>query len=276
MAEVEVNGVFLTYIEQGEGAPLVFVHGSLSDYRSWNAQVSFFSEHFRVVAYSRRFHYPHPWQGGGPEFAAELHARDLAGLLSRLHLEPAHLVGSSYGALTSLVCAVCSPQSVRSLVLAEPPILPWLKRSAQGQALFDAFVNDAWQPAARAFETGDRTGGVRAFVNGISGAAVFDEVPEPVRALQLDNAAALQAETEARSENYFSMLACEDVARVRVPTLLLRGERSPLMFGLVLDELARCLPAERATIPGASHSMASGNPEAFNETVLAFLQRQGA
>ncbi len=57
-----------------------------------------------------------------------------------------------------------------------------------------------------------------------------------------------------------------------VPTLLLRGERSPLMFGLVLDELARCLPdPQRETIPAASHSMASGNPAAFNETVLHFL-----
>ncbi len=59
-----------------------------------------------------------------------------------------------------------------------------------------------------------------------------------------------------------------------VPALLLRGETSPRMFGLILDELARCLPdCRRATIPAASHSMASGNPSAYNETVLAFLQR---
>jgi non-heme chloroperoxidase len=275
MPEIEVNGARLTYVEEGEGKPLVFVHGSISDYRSWNAQVAFFAHYYHVVAYSRRYHYPHPWPGSGPEFAAELHAEDLAGLLARLALEPANLVGSSYGALTSLICAIRYPGAVRSLVLAEPPILPWLNRIEGGKPLLDAFMNSAWHPATQAFASGDPVAGVRAFVNGISGAPVFDQIPEPVRAVQIDNGPALHAETVARPESYFSTLTCEEVAGVTVPTLLLRGERSPLMFGLVLDELARCLPnPQRATILAASHSMASGNPPAFNDAVLSFLRGQ--
>jgi non-heme chloroperoxidase len=276
MPEIDVNGTRLAYVEEGEGIPLIFVHGSISDYRSWGPQVPFFARYYHVIAYSRRYHYPHPWTGDGPEFAAALHADDLAGLIERLRLGPAHLVGSSYGALTSLTCAVRHPEFVRSLVLGEPPILPWLNNVPNGKPVLDAFMKDAWRPAARAFEGGNLVEGVRSFVNGISGAPVFDQIPEAVRTVQLDNATSLKAESQARPEAYFSTLTCEDVGKVDAPTLLLRGERSPLMFGLVLDELARCLPgATRATIPNASHSMASGNPDAFNETVLGFLRGLG-
>ena len=159
MPEIEVNGTLLSYVEQGDGEPLVLVHGSISDYRSWSGQVAFFAQRYRVIAYSRRYHWPRPWTGSGPEFAAELHAADLAALLAGLRAAPAHLVGSSYGALTSLACAVRNPAIVRSLTLAEPPMLLWLRRTAGGQERYDAFMRDAWQPATRAFVSGDEVAG---------------------------------------------------------------------------------------------------------------------
>jgi pimeloyl-ACP methyl ester carboxylesterase len=274
MPDLEVNGTVLSYVEQGAGEPLVLVHGSISDYRSWTTQVSFFAEHYRVIAYSRRYHWPHPWTGNGPEYAAELHAADLSALIAGLGLKPAHLVGSSYGAMTSLTCAVRNPAAVRSLVLAEPPILPWLNRSQEGRALFEGFKRDAWEPAARAFEQGDLSGGVKTFVNAISGRDLFGIQPEGSRQTQLDNGPALQAETRARPENYYTPVDCAEVGRLSIPVLLLDGETSPAMFRMVQDELARCLPgAERQVIPQAGHAMARLNPEAFNETVLRFLER---
>jgi pimeloyl-ACP methyl ester carboxylesterase len=274
--EIEVNGVPLAYVDEGQGSPLILVHGSISDARTWAAQVPFFAQHFRVIAYSRRFHHPHSWTGSGPDYSAALHAEDLAALAAALGIERAHLVGASYGALTSLLCAVRRPHLARSLVLAEPPLLLWLEGQPEGKAALDAFLLNGWQPATRAFQSGNREQGVRSFVNGVSGAPVFDQLPEPVRRLQLDNAPALQAEMEAPAADYFSSLTCEDAAGMSVPVLLLRGERSPQMFGLILDQLARCLPdCRRATIPNASHSMAAGNPPAFNATVLDFLRSTG-
>jgi non-heme chloroperoxidase len=37
---VHVNGVDLTYVERGQGDSVVFVHGSVNDYRSWRGQLA--------------------------------------------------------------------------------------------------------------------------------------------------------------------------------------------------------------------------------------------
>ena len=56
-----------------------------------------------------------------------------------------------------------------------------------------------------------------------------------------------------------------------MPVLLVEGEISPRMFGVITDELSRVLPeAERVTIPAASHGMHGQNPAGYNEAVLAF------
>ncbi|MEJ0066152.1 MAG: alpha/beta hydrolase [Caulobacteraceae bacterium] len=52
------DSVELHYIEAGIGAPVVFVHGSLSDYGYWEAQVRAFAEKYRAIAYSRRYDWP--------------------------------------------------------------------------------------------------------------------------------------------------------------------------------------------------------------------------
>ena len=58
MAVVDVNGARLEYTDAGRGEPLIFVHGSLEDLRIWRRQVELFSAHYRVIAYSRRYHHP--------------------------------------------------------------------------------------------------------------------------------------------------------------------------------------------------------------------------
>jgi hypothetical protein len=52
------DGVTLHYAEQGSGVPVVFVHGSLSDYSYWDPQLSAFSGRYRAIAYSRRYNPP--------------------------------------------------------------------------------------------------------------------------------------------------------------------------------------------------------------------------
>ena len=136
MAVVDVNGARLEYTDAGRGEPLVFVHGSLEDLRIWRRQVDLFSPCYRVIAYSRRYHHPNAAPGAGdPAYAASLHAADLAGLIEKLNLAPAHLVTSSFGGCVALALAVARPELVRSLVLAEPPLMPWLERIPGGVPL---------------------------------------------------------------------------------------------------------------------------------------------
>lgn len=275
---IRVNGTELHYLERGAGEPLVLVHGSISDFRTWMPQVEAFSTKYRVIAYSRRYHYPNTWPEGSPEYFVELHAADLAALIAALDLGPVRLVGHSYGAFTSLVMALRRPQLVERLVLAEPPILPWLERLPDGPALLADFLADAVEPSFRAFEHGDTEGGLRHFVEGVSGRGAFERVPPAGHAVQMDNARELKAEmdlmaTRGIRPGYFADPSCASLGQLHLPTLLVGGDRSPIMFHLILDELARCLPqARRVTIPSASHSMISSQALAFNEAVLSFLK----
>jgi pimeloyl-ACP methyl ester carboxylesterase len=44
MASIQVNGAALEWQEQGKGKPVLFVHGSVSDYRTWENQVALFAK----------------------------------------------------------------------------------------------------------------------------------------------------------------------------------------------------------------------------------------
>jgi pimeloyl-ACP methyl ester carboxylesterase len=273
---VRVNNVELAYVEQGQGDAVVFVHGSVNDFRSWRKQLGPFSAHYRAVAYSRRYHWPNTRPGVRDTFSVTQHAADLAAVITSLDLAPAHVVGSSYGAMTALTLAVDQPSLFRSLALGEPPLLPWLPTLPGGAALLDTFLKSAFQPAGEAFARGDAETGVRTFIDGVIGAGAFDRMGPSAQAVMLDNAEVERLETATPPEQYFPSLTPIDVAQLSLPVLLLQGAMSPAMFGLITDELARVLPsAERATIPAASHGMHAQNPAAYNDAVLTFLAKRG-
>src|SRR5262245_58050162 len=55
---IAVGGTELAYLDKGRGPAVVMVHGTISDYRWWQAQLDEFSQQYRVVAYSLRHHHP--------------------------------------------------------------------------------------------------------------------------------------------------------------------------------------------------------------------------
>lgn len=58
MPQAAINGTVLEYEVSGSGDTLVLVHGSASDLRTWHPQQEALAERFRVVRFSRRFHWP--------------------------------------------------------------------------------------------------------------------------------------------------------------------------------------------------------------------------
>src|SRR6187455_2965558 len=97
MKKVRVNGAELHYVEQGNGVAVVFVHGGLEDYRAWQPQMKAFSKRYHTVAYSRRYNYPNNRVVPREDYSAIVDADDLATLIKKLNLGPAHIVGVSYG-----------------------------------------------------------------------------------------------------------------------------------------------------------------------------------
>jgi non-heme chloroperoxidase len=269
-----VNGADLAYIEAGKGELVLFVHGSLGSLSDFSEQLSDFADKYRVVAYSRRFHPPNAVDGLDSLYAAERHARDMETLLHCLEEPSAHIVGSSYGGYVALILAMRRPKLVRSLVLAEPPILPLLHLSPLGSRLCEEFFRDAITPSRAGFAAGNAEEGVRHFVDGIIGRrGSYDTLPDDSRSKLLEAAPELKLEFTTEAARYMPDLDPEKLRTLPTPTLLLQGERSPRMFGLILNELERTIPNnERLIIPRTGHALHSGNPATFNRTILRFLQ----
>ena len=268
------NGTRLTYRVTGDSGapPVVFVHGTLADLNSWGGQENLFAQRYRVLVYSRRYHRPNPQVEDNQTYSPKLHSEDLAAMLLTLDLAPAQIIGSSYGAYTALQLVRDHPQLVRGLVLAEPPIFSLLTPSEEGDAARRRFFTYALDPARAAFVRGDSVAGVRLFFDATTRRGAFDRLTPAGRASLLAHAFELHREMLAERGDYLPPVTCAELGRITTPVLLVRGERSPRIFQLITDELARCLQNDTTVvIPGAGHPPHTGNPAYFNLVVLRYL-----
>jgi pimeloyl-ACP methyl ester carboxylesterase len=221
---IPVNGVELHYLERGSGTPLVLIHGGLGDCREWSAQLPQMSSRYQVIAYSRRYNFPNDNRGISPDHSALVEAADLAGLIDGLKLGQVHLVGYSYGALTALFYAVQHPEHVRSLTLAEPPVLKWLPDISGGQIELDRFMQTLWKPAAAAFRRGEPETALRIACDYFSGKGSYGQWPQEARPAFSDNFREWKALTTSRDA--FPPLDRELVRKLDLPVLLLTGEKN--------------------------------------------------
>jgi non-heme chloroperoxidase len=273
------HGIKLHYVEMGTGDPVVFVHGSLSDYSYWEDQLPHFAESYRTIAYSRRYNPPN-MNPPRPGYSAVADADDLAALITRLHLGRVHVVGHSYGALTALFLAVRHPELVRTLVLAEAPAITLLGhleggRAETGRATLADIQERMVKPMRAAFRRGDREAGVRAFLSYVLNVPrAWDKMPPAARPETLEGAH--EWDVMLTTGTLFPELPPEAVRKIRTPALLLSGERSYPFLGLIDEELARLLPAgRRIVLPGASHRMWYEQPEVCRQDVLDFWRTAG-
>ena len=106
------HGIELHGVRAGKGLPLIFIHGAMGDWRSWEAQWAAFTPHFDCISYSRRFSFPNQNHQPSPHHSALDEAQDLEHLLNVLNIDTAILVGSSYGGFTALALAVKAPSFI--------------------------------------------------------------------------------------------------------------------------------------------------------------------
>jgi pimeloyl-ACP methyl ester carboxylesterase len=285
MPNIDANGTRFEYHEDGSGAPVVLVHGSANDYRTWQPQREAIARQFRVFAYSRRYHWPNDPIPEGIDYSMRQQVDDLQALLPALGAGPCHLVGHSYGAFLSLLVALRDPTLVRSLVLAEPPVMTLhvsmpprppelLKLLLTRPRLAVAIVRfgaTCIGPAQAAFRRGDALTGARTFADAVLGSGGFDQLPQEMRTMVEDNLTNLGAELLGSG---FLPLSEGPVRALRTPTLLITGQRTPPLFRMLANHLAGLLQhAEQVDIPGASHAMHMDNPGAFNAALLGFMSR---
>src|SRR5262249_57130616 len=217
-----------------------------------------------AAAYSRRYNYPNT-NKLRPKHSAVIEAEDLAAFIKKLDLGKVHVVGHSYGGYAALFLAVKHPELVRTLTLAEPPVV------FTGDRPEDAKERLVKQARA-AFEEGDPEAAVRAIVNS-SREGTYDRIPEPVRRRLLRNAQELKA--LVTSDQMYPGLDRDAVRTIEVPTLLLSGEKSAASHKSVDAELERLLPdssRQRVIIRDADHGMWLQQPEVCRKATLEFLR----
>lgn len=269
--QLRANGVDLSYVEQGTGAPIVFVHGAVADLRFWEPQREAVAKQHRFVSYTFRYHGTGAWADQGTQYSPSTHAADLAAFLGGLKSGPVHLVGLSYGGLLASLVAVRHPELIQTLTLAEPAVFAILADLPDGKPVLESWMKGT-APIMAAIKQGDAIQATKLLSGLVNGepAENFEKLPPALRQMLLDNARTLPLLFAAPPEP----VTCEALGTIKAPTLVIRGANTPLIFAKTNEVVARCIPgSESIAIPDASHVMSYQNAAAFNQALLRFVQK---
>lgn len=265
----DVQGYPIAYVEAGTQLPaLLLVHGSINDYRSFQAQMEPLSAHARTVAVSLRHSWPERWDGRGDDFTVARHADDLAAFIAAQGAGPMHVVGHSRGGAVVLELALRHPARVRSLVLADPGGLDaLLPDTPEGRAM--AKQTQAMFARLRAnLEERDEETAACGFVDDLNGPGTWARRTAEQRRVLLDNIRTGPACAERPS------FTPAQIAALAVPILPITGANSPPRYRAIFDAMralnARVVPT--VVIAGAAHAMHRDCPAAFNDAIAAFIR----
>lgn len=112
------DGAALHVEEVGSGTPIVFIHEYAGDYRSWEAQLRYFSRQHRCVTFSQRGYPPSDILHEPERYSQDIAQDDVIAVMDALGIGTAHVVGHSMGAYTALHVGIRNPGRCLSLTAA--------------------------------------------------------------------------------------------------------------------------------------------------------------
>jgi pimeloyl-ACP methyl ester carboxylesterase len=257
---VDVDGLTIAYERQGDGPPLVLVHGGLVDHREWSRQLEGLSDEFAVVAWDA----PGCGDSSDPpeSFRMPEYADCLAAFIHALGLDRPHVLGLSWGSTLALELYRRSPEIPRSLVLT------------------GAYAG--WAGSLSAEEVAERLQGFLDQIEEPPERWVRDYIPtlltERAPKGMEEELVALMAESRPAGIRAMILAMAEadlrDVLpRIHIPTLLLCGEedvRSPVS---VAEELHARIPGSTLVVmPDVGHQSNIESAGRFNDEVRNFLR----
>lgn len=268
MQTLHVNGYDIAYLEIGEGPPLVCVHGTLGDFRTWSAVLGPLSKTRRVISLSLRRFFPEHWDGVGGDYLMAQHVDDVIGFIGRLDLGPVDLMGHSRGGHIAFRVAQKRPELLRRLILAEPG--GELDSSLDPAAVPGPSPRAAGIVAAvERIKAGDIDGGLKLFFDMIEGDGAWGRLPAAPKQQLRDNAYTLIGQV-GENRQPFARAQAEAIA---VPTLFIGGADTRGALAAVHRALAPHVPAANtAMIANAGHWMFEQAPQEFCKVVLEFLE----
>ncbi len=249
MPTFESNGVAINYAVDGDGPPIVLVHGFASSLDgNWRAPGiidALTAAGRRVIALDCRGH----GKSGKPHdpeaYAGNAMADDVIALMDHLGIARTDLVGYSMGGIISAGLLVRHPERFHSVIL-----------SGVGDALVDGA---RW---------GERRTAIANAMESEGGAAAEDETARNFRIFAErtgNDLAALAAMQRAPR----GVMQTDGLANVKKPVMILIGDNDTLVGSA--DKLAATIPGARhVTVPG-DHLTAVVAPE-LKRAIVAFLE----
>jgi pimeloyl-ACP methyl ester carboxylesterase len=283
MPKANLNNYKFNYVENGNGDNLLFVHGSASDYRTWEKQLEYFGEYYHTIIYSRRYHWPNKQIPDNEDYSMAKHVEDLEEFIKFMGDKPVHLVGHSYGALLCILLAIKNSKLIHTLTLAEPPAVALFvsnipKPSEILKLLFSKpklafgiikFGIKGIAPTTKALKQDDMEKALKVSAKAILGVKPFLNLSKE----RLEQGRANMIKAEFLGSGFLS-LDNNRIQNIEIPTLLISGQNSPNLWPNLLVELNKLIPnSELKTIPNASHIMHEDNVSNYNATVLSFLKK---
>ncbi|MEZ5591747.1 MAG: alpha/beta hydrolase [Gammaproteobacteria bacterium] len=255
----------------GEGSETsLLLHCSASTGGQWNSLGQHLAQQQRVLLPDLFGHgNSQPWHGQ----TAYMLEQEIGALLHLLEQTsaPVHLVGHSYGGALALMLALRLPQRLRSLTLIEP-VAPFILRPDNAA---ERYPLEQLHQLARTVQTallkGDDWAGMGHFIDYWNGTGSWDQ-------LSVQRQAAYAQHIRAISQHFQAAFSAQiepcELRELRVPTLLLRGDRSPMPTHYIADKLAATLPGvSYQIIARAGHMVPLTHATAVNSLICAHIQR---
>ncbi len=273
----EVNGIKICYEVQGEGDPVVLIHGFGVKKEQWIGQFGPLSEHFKVIRLDNR--------GAGKSdrpnelYTMEMFAEDVKGLLDFLGIEKAHIIGWSTGGMMAQHFAIKFPNSVNKLILintidAWPADKSGLEVYKNAQiARYESRLKD---PENTFFEAA-KMGYSRPFIK------LMKEDPKKkfhglFSAEDLIEDSMINPATPQDIANQVNALGNHNVTEklhlIKAETLVMCADKDRQMPKAVNLKLHEGLPNSKfVVIEGASHESPQEKAPEINEKIIEFLKK---
>jgi len=248
MATLERGGVKIFYEIAGKGPTVLLSHGYSATTAMWRAQADDLARDHQVIVWDMRGHGESDSPSDASAYSESATVADMAALLDAADCRRAVIGGLSLGGYMSLAFHLAHPERTRALML---------------------------------FDTGPgyRNDTARADWNRTAGARAEQLEQRGLDAVGRSSEVALSRHRSAQGLAHAArgMLAQVDariidhLPDVRVPTLVLVGERDKPYLAAT-DYMARKIPgASKVIVPGAGHASNLDQPAAFNAIVRDFL-----
>lgn len=114
--------ISLHYIEQGQGEPLILLHGNGESCDYFEHQIPFFASDYRVIALDTRGHGKSA--RGEKPFTIVQFAEDLHDFMEEKGIEKAHLLGFSDGGNIALTFALNYPERIEKMIVDGANLFP--------------------------------------------------------------------------------------------------------------------------------------------------------